>query len=599
MDKRIMSGNEALARGAFEGGVRVASAYPGTPSTEILEYIAESYKSHIYCEWAPNEKVAAEVVSGSSMAGARSICAQKHVGLNVAADPLFSIAYIGAKGSLVFIVADDPGCHSSQNEQDCRHFGRAAKIPVIEPSDSQECKDFMIEALDLSEKLDTPVLLRTTTRVAHSTGIVTLGERVEHPVKGYERNIRRNVVIPAHARLMHIEVEKRLKTLAEMGATSPLNRIEEGPDKSVGFITSGISYQYIKELLPNACILKLGLTWPLPEKLVRDFAARVGRVIVVEENEPFLENEIKALGIACEGRKYFPAVNEFNANIVAKGLKEAGVFKADFPTPRAISVKAKIPGRPPTLCPGCPHRGVFYTLRKLDVNVTGDIGCYTLGMMPPLSALHTCQNMGASISHAYGLEKAVGPEISKKTVAVIGDSTFLHSGITGLMNAVYNKSNITVMILDNRITAMTGHQQNPGTGHTLMGETATEVDLVALCKSIGVQNIATVDPLDAKAMLAALQSALATEGVSVLITKAPCALIIREKRDVYEVDPDVCVACGTCLKVGCVAISKTGEPHPKTRRLRSKIDPVLCVGCGFCAQVCPVSAIRKAPKEVK
>lgn len=594
MEKRIMSGNEAIARGAYEAGVHVASAYPGTPSTEILEYIGHLYKDKIYCEWATNEKVAAEVASGASIAGARAICAQKHVGLNVAADPFFSVSYIGAKGALIFVSADDPGCHSSQNEQDNRHLARAAKVPCLEPADAQECKDHILAAVELSEKYDTPILVRTTTRVSHSTGIVELGERVEVSPKGYERNIKRNVVLPAHARVMHVEVEKRIATFAELGDNSQLNRIEMGADTSVGYVTSGISYQYLREVYPNASVLKLGLIWPMPVNLIRKFASMVDRIIVVEENEPFMENEIKAMGIACEGRKYFPATGELTPNIIARCL---GV--ANYPQKRDVKTTEKIPNRPPTLCPGCPHRGVFYTLNKLDCNVTGDIGCYTLGMLPPLSALHTCQDMGASISHAHGFEKALGKDISKKTVAVIGDSTFLHSGVSALMNAVYNQSNITVIVLDNRITAMTGHQHNPASGMTLMGNSTKEVDLVGLCKSMGVESVQVADPFDLKSLKEIISKSLAFEGTSVVITKAPCALIVRDKKPVFSVDEQLCIACGTCLKVACMAVSLSGSPHPKTGKNRSKIDPVLCVGCSVCAQVCPVGAIKTTSKEDK
>lgn len=592
MEKRIMSGNEAIARGAYEAGVHVASAYPGTPSTEILEYIGHFYKDKIYCEWATNEKVAAEVVSGASMAGARALCAQKHVGLNVAADPFFSISYIGAKGGLIFVSADDPGCHSSQNEQDNRHLARAAKVPCLEPSDAQECKDMIVYGIEMSEKFDTPVMVRTTTRISHSTGIVTLGERTEVAPKGYVRDIKRNVVMPAHARVMHVQVEKRLKAIAETENTSAINKIEMGADTATGFVTSGISYQYLREVLPGATVLKLGCVWPLPEKIVLEFAAKVGRLIVVEENEPFIENEIKAIGIFCEGRNLFPATGELNPNIIAKGL---GI--TDFGAMRVIETPEKIPNRPPTLCPGCPHRGVFYTLNKLNVNVTGDIGCYTLGLLPPLSALHTCQDMGASISHAHGFEKALGREISKQTVAVIGDSTFLHSGISGLMNAVYNQSNITTIIMDNRITAMTGHQHNPASGETLMGNSAKEVDIEQLCRAVGVDHVVVADPFDLKSLKEIISTALNYEGTAVVITRAPCALIVKGKKPVYQVDEEVCIACGTCLKVACMAVSLTGNPHSKTGKNRSRIDPILCVGCSVCAQVCPVGAIKITGKE--
>ena len=592
MEKRIMSGNEAIARGAYEAGIHVASAYPGTPSTEILEFIGKDYKDSIYCEWATNEKVAAEVVSGASIGGARSLCAQKHVGLNVAADPFFSISYMGAKGALIFISADDPGCHSSQNEQDNRHMARAAKVMVLEPSSSQECKDFVILACELSERFDTPVMIRTTTRISHANGIVTLGERVNVPVKGYEKNLKKNIVIPAHARLLHVEVEKRLVEIAKYGSNCKVNYIEEGSSNSVGYITSGISHTYLREVKPDAWVLKLGLPWPIPKDLIREFASKVDKIIVVEENEPFIENEVKAMGIECEGRKYFPSTGELTPNIVAKGLDVAG-----FPVAREIVTAEPIPNRPPTLCPGCPHRGVFYSFNVLDYNVNGDIGCYTLGFLPPLSALHTCQDMGASINHAHGLEKALGSEFSKKNVAAIGDSTFFHSGMTGLLNAVYNQSNITVVIMDNRITAMTGHQHNPGTGKTLMGKEAPIVDIANLCRALGVEFVEVTNPYNLAEMQKTLKAATEFEGPSVVITKAPCALIVKEKHPLYFVNEDKCIACGKCQKVGCMAVSLTGSAHPKTGKPQSFIDPLLCFGCSVCAQVCPVKAIQLVGKE--
>ncbi len=580
--KRLLSGNEAVARGIYEAGVKFASAYPGTPSTEILENVVK-YKNDIHCEWAPNEKVAVESAIGASMGGVRSVAAMKHVGLNVAADPFFSMGYIGSNGGIVIISADDPSMHSSQNEQDNRHYARAAKMPCIEPSDSQEAKDFMIYAQEISERFDTPVLFRMTTRVCHSKSTVELGERKDIKSKGFERNFSKYVILPANARKLHLKVEERLKKLEEYGYDCPLNKIEVNPDRigtKIGIISSSIAYQYAKEVFPNASYLKLGLSFPMPKKLIKEFASKVETLYVVEELESFLEEQIKAMGIKVIGKDKLPITYEFNTDVVEESLLNKKSY-------REINIQG-LPPRPPSLCPGCPHRAVFYTLHKLNVHVTGDIGCYTLGGLPPLSALHTCVCMGASIGNAYGIERAMPEDPTGKVVAVIGDSTFIHSGITELINVVYNKGVSTICIMDNNITAMTGHQDHPGTGKTLMGERTHKLDLIKLVESCGVkkENIRPVSAFDTKELMKVFKEELAKSEPSVVITQGPCIFIEpKEKKwKLFEIDSEKCTACGICLKVGCPAIYKDEDD-------KAVIDPIFCLGCEVCAQVCPFDAI--------
>jgi indolepyruvate ferredoxin oxidoreductase alpha subunit len=575
----LLSGNEAVARGAWESGVHFASAYPGTPSTEILETIAEEY-DEIDAQWAPNEKVGLEVVAGASFAGARVLSAMKHVGLNVAADPLFTLSYIGATGGIVIVSADDPGMHSSQNEQDNRLMGKAAKVVVLEPSDSQEAKDMVGEGLRISEEFDTPVLLRMTTRICHSKSLVSVGPRKEVPVKGYKGDIRKRVPIPAHARAMHGRVEKRLRELSEWGAFSTLNRIEEG-DPSAGVITSGISYQYVKDVYPEASVLKIGMSNPLPWKLIDKFIGMVDRVVFVEENEPFLEDAVRArFLIEADGKNIIPVEGELNPEIVRNALRPESV--------KALTWQAvDLPARPPSLCPGCPHRGAFYCLSKIKGSSTGDIGCYTLGLMPPYNALETTVCMGASIGVLSGIEKAAGRVGMGKLVAAIGDSTFVHSGITGLIDMVYNGNTGTVMIMDNSLTAMTGGQQNPTTGKNLKGGDAPVLDLEGLVRACGVEYVRVVDPHDLKEMEKVLKEEIEREALSVIITRRPCIMSYRpKKRVVAAVDLEKCIGCRQCMKLGCPAISWE-EDHPD-------ISGLLCwPNCNMCVQVCPVGAISK------
>lgn len=572
--KELLTGNEAIARGAWEAGVTVAAAYPGTPSTEILENIAKC--PEVYAEWAPNEKVALEVGVGASIAGARVLVTMKHVGVNVAADPLFTFAYTGVTGGLVLVSADDPGMHSSQNEQDNRHLARAAKIPVLEPSDSQEAKDIAALAYEISEKFDTPVMLRTTTRVAHSQSIVELDERTEVPLKDYEKNPAKYVMMPAMAKARHVIVEERLVKLAEYAESMPFNKIEWG-DKKIGIIASGIAYQYAKEVLPNVSFLKLGMTYPLPKKLIEAFAAECSEVYVLEELEPFVEEQVRSWGISVKGKDLFSVIGEYSAADIASKIAGEKVVASPL---------EEVPGRPPVLCPGCPHRGVFYTLKKLKLHVTGDIGCYTLGALPPLAAIDTCICMGASIGTAMGMEKARGKDFARKLVAVIGDSTFLHSGVTGLMDVIYNQGTTTTIIMDNSITAMTGHQQNPATGYTLQGQPTKAVDIPALVRALGIERVRVVDPNDLEALESAIKEEASAEEPSVIITKRPCALIVKSDQSVlYEVDKETCIGCKGCMRVGCPAIAFVGK--------KAYIDATLCVGCGLCPQVCPSHAIVK------
>ena len=571
--KKLMLGNEAVARGFYEAGCRVVSSYPGTPSTEITEYAA-TYDD-IYCEWAPNEKVGMEVAFGASLAGARSACCMKHVGLNVAADPLFTLSYTGVNGGLVICVADDPGMHSSQNEQDSRHYAEAAKIPMLEPSDSAEAKEFTKMAFELSEEFDTPVILRTCTRIAHSQGSVELLDRENDQIKPYEKNPRKYIMAPANAIGRHPVVEDRQAKMAALAETSPLNRVEMG-DTALGIITSGTCYQYVKEILGDkASVLKLGMVNPLPKNLILDFAAKVDRLVVIEELDPYIENYCKALGLKVDGKNIFPICGEFSQRLIAEKLQ--------VNIPEYVSAEA-VPNRPPVMCAGCPHRGLFYLLSKKKVTVLGDIGCYTLGSAAPLSAIDSVVCMGASISGVHGFNKALGEAAEKKTVAVIGDSTFMHSGMTGLANIAYNGTNSTVIIVDNSITGMTGHQQNPTTGYNIKGDPATKIDLEALCHALGIKRVKVVDPYDLKATEAVLNEEIAADEPSVIISRRPCALLKYVKaKPSLVVENDKCRSCKMCMKIGCPAISmKDGK---------AKIDETLCVGCGVCKRMCAFDAI--------
>ena len=569
----LLSGNEGVARGAYEGGCQFASAYPGTPSTEILENIVK-YKDVIYCEWSTNEKVALEVATGASFAGARTLTAMKHVGLNVAADPFFSLSYIGTTGGIIIVSADDPGMHSSQNEQDNRHYARAAKLAMLEPSDSHESKEFTRIGFDISEDFDTPILLRMSTRLCHSKTVVELGERKEVPVKGYEKDIKKRLVLPAHARLRHIYVEERLKKLSKFSEQFEYNKMEFN-DKSIGIISSGIAYQYAKEVLPDASYLKLSFTYPLPFKLIEKFSKNVKKLYVIEENDPFLEMEIKAKGINVIGKEIIPITGELNPSIISEafGKKRKSVTIKKMPS---------LSPRPPALCPGCSHTPVFYTLNKLKLTVTGDIGCYTLGALPPLNAIDTCVEMGASLGNAFGMEKVLGEKSDKKIVAVIGDSTFFHSGITPLIDIVYNKGTSTVIILDNRITAMTGHQEHPGTGKTLMGEDTVTINPEDIVKACGVKHVFTVDPYNLKELKKVIKREVERKEPSVIIARRPCILLLLRKKEVWEpyyVDTEECIGCKICLQLGCPAISMKNE--------KAYINELFCVGCGVCAQLCP------------
>ena len=572
--KQLYLGNEAVARGLYEAGVRVASAYPGTPSTEITE-AAVKYPE-ISCEWAPNEKVATEAACGASIAGARSFCAMKHVGLNVAADPLFTMSYIGVNGGMMLAVADDPGMHSSQNEQDSRNYARAAKVPMLEPADSAECKEFTKLAYELSEQYDTPVILRLTTRIAHSRSIVETEDRQDLPLKEYQKDPAKNVMLPAFAKPKHEKVEARTQALIRYAETTPLNRVELHGSQ-VGVITAGACYQYVKEAMGdtvNYC--KLGLVWPLPEQLLKDFAAQCETVYVVEELDDFIENHCKALGLAVIGKEKFPRCGEFSQKLVKKLLtgEEA----------KSVALEETIPVRPPVMCCGCPHRGVFYALKREKVYVSGDIGCYTLGASAPLSAMDACICMGASVSALHGYNKARGPEGEKKAVAVIGDSTFIHSGITSLIDIAYNATNSVVIVLDNSITGMTGHQQNPTTGYNIKGDPAAAVDLEALCRAVGIRRVTVVDPYDLKEVTRVLKEELATEEPSVIISRRPCALLKYVKhKPALKVEPEKCIGCKSCLGIGCPAIS--------LREGKAVIDGTQCVGCGVCTTLCPKGAI--------
>ena len=575
--KELLLGNEAVARGLYEAGVRVVSSYPGTPSTEITENAAKY--DEIYCEWAPNEKVAMEVASGASFGGARSFCAMKHVGLNVAADPLFTMSYIGVNGGMVIGVADDPGMHSSQNEQDSRHYARASKTPMLEPADSAECRDFAKLAYDLSEQFDVPFILRLTTRIAHSRSLVELGEREEHELKPYEKNPAKNVMLPAFAKPKHVKVEERTVALRQWAETSGINVVEDNGAK-VGVIVEGAVYQYAHEALGDSVnYLKLGMLWPLPDKLLKDFAAANEKVYVIEELDDVVESHCKSLGLTVTGKDLFPRCGEFSQKIIRKLMKGED--------PEFDTLDEAIPGRPPVMCCGCPHRGLFYALKKAKVYVSGDIGCYTLGASAPLSAMDTCVCMGASISALHGYNKARGEEAEKKSVAVIGDSTFIHSGVTSLIDIAYNRSNSVVIILDNSITGMTGHQQNPTTGYTIKGDPTSAVNLEALCHAIGINRVRVVDPYDLPAVQQALKEELAAEEPSVIISRRPCALLKYVKhKPALTVNADSCIGCKACLGIGCPAIS--------IRDGKACIDRTQCVGCGVCESLCPKKAIGGA-----
>ena len=578
--KELMLGNAAVARGLYEAGCCVISSYPGTPSTEITEEAAKY--DEIYCEWAPNEKVAMETAFGASLAGKRSFCGMKHVGLNVAADPLYTMSYTGVNAGLVIGVADDAGMHSSQNEQDSRHHAIASKVPMLEPSDSRESLEFTKLAYQLSEEFDTPVLLKMCTRIAHSQSLVETSERVEKPVVPYEKNIAKYVMMPGNAIRRHPVVEERTRKLQEWAETAPINRVEMGGTK-MGIITSSTSYQYVKEVFGDSVsVLKLGMVNPLPVKLIRDFAAKVEKLVVVEELDPIIENHCKALGLEVTGKDALPLEGEFSQNLVAAKLGGA--------VHTGTALEDAIPPRPPVMCAGCPHRGLFYTLNKNKCTVLGDIGCYTLGAVAPLSAMDMTLCMGGSVSAIHGFNKALGKESEGKTVAVIGDSTFMHSGMTGLANIAYNQSNSTVIILDNSITGMTGHQQNPTTGYNIKGEPAGKIDLEQLCRAMGFERVRVVDPYDLKATDQAVKEELAAREPSVIISRRPCALLKYVKHQApLAVDTDKCVGCKSCMRIGCPAISmKEGKAH---------VDNTLCVGCGVCEQLCPVGAFESTGKE--
>lgn len=576
MGKKVMMlGNEAIARGAYEAGVRVSAAYPGTPSTEISEALVQ-YKDTLYAEWSPNEKVATEVAIGASMAGARAMACMKHVGLNVASDPLYTASYMGVTGGLVLVVADDPGLYSSQNEQDTRMVARAAHVPVLEPSDSGEAKEFMKLAFDYSEKYDRPFILRTTTRLAHSQSAVQLDERTEHALIPYEKNIPKRVMMPAMAKARHAIIEEKMAELAGDANTLPVNRVEMR-DTKTGVITSGIPYQYVREALPDASVLKLGMVHPLPERLIRDFAAQVDTLYVVEELDPVIETQVRAMGIDCKGKELFTLLGEYSANMLRENI---------LGEKTEVKAPAQVPNRPPILCPGCPHRSVYYVLKKLGIHAAGDIGCYTLGAVAPLGVVDSTICMGASISSMHGIEKAAGKEFIRDWVAVIGDSTFLHTGVNSLMNMVYNKASGTVIILDNSTTGMTGHQDHAATGLTLQKEPTYAVNIPQLCRALGVQHVQEINAFDLDTLEQAIREANASDEIHVIITKTPCVLLDKRKKPVYVSVSDKCKKCGMCLKPGCPAISRQADGTVR-------IDDTMCTGCGLCEQLCKFNAIEK------
>ncbi|MFH1925114.1 MAG: indolepyruvate ferredoxin oxidoreductase subunit alpha [Chloroflexota bacterium] len=599
--RKLLSGNEALALGAYHASVKVAAAYPGTPSTEILEAIARF--DDVYAEWSTNEKVAMEVALGASYTGVRAMASMKQVGLNVASDPFMAASTTGVDGGLVVICADDPGAHSSQGEQDNRHYARLAKVPMLEPSDSQEAYDFMAQAFDLSEQFDTPVMVRTTTRISHSKTVVDVRRSRTLPASRpeFKYNVAKYVMLPAHARIRHPLMEERLVKLAEYAETCPLNQIIRG-GRELGVVTSGVAYQYAREVFPKASFLKLGMTYPLPHALLRHFASQVKRLIVVEELEPFLQENMRAMGIEVIGKEFIPRVGELNPDIIYEAGQKMGLLP-DYPR-RKIESSIELPRRPPLLCPGCPHTGIFFVLSSIGQRarlakatdktladspliITGDIGCYTLGTYPPLLAMDTCACMGASISEALGMEKA---GVSKKVVAVIGDSTFLHSGITGLVNGVYNKTQITLVILDNGTTAMTGHQEHPGTGISAQGKETGKVELEQLVRGIGVKDVRVVDAFDMKTLRSSVRTAIEKPELSVIIVRGACSVRLPKRGEPRAIDMDICNLCGACLLLGCSAIQKTDE--------QIHIEPSLCVGdtCAVCQQICPKQAIVTQPK---
>nr|WP_106789971.1 indolepyruvate ferredoxin oxidoreductase subunit alpha [Massilistercora timonensis] len=572
--KVIMLGNEAIARGAYEAGVKVSAAYPGTPSTEISESLVQ-YRDDLYCEWSPNEKVATEVAIGASVSGVRAMACMKHVGFNVAADPAYTVSYMGVNGGLVIVVADDPGLYSSQNEQDTRMVARAAQLPVLEPSDSSEAKEYMKLAFELSEKFDRPFVFRTTTRLAHSQGLVELGERACPEDKPYVKNIQKTVMMPGNAKLRHVEIEKRNLELQEAADTLPINTVEMN-DTKIGVITSGIPYQYVKEALPNASVLKLGMVNPLPRKMIKEFASKVEKLYIVEELDPVIEEQVRSWGISAIGKEIFTVQGEYSANMIRAAI---GGEKLDIAAPAAA------PGRPPILCPGCPHRSVYYVLNKLKLHAAGDIGCYTLGAVAPLSVVDTTICMGASISSLHGMEKAKGKEYIKDWVAVIGDSTFLHTGVNSLMNMMYNNATGTVIILDNSTTGMTGHQDHAATGKTLQGDPTYAIDIPGLCRAMGVKNVVEVNAFDIETLEKTVKEEVARDEVSVIITKTPCVLLSKAKKPLYVAHEDKCKKCGMCMKPGCPAMTKNpdGTIH---------IDDTMCTGCGLCASLCKFDAIE-------
>jgi indolepyruvate ferredoxin oxidoreductase alpha subunit len=598
--KRLLSGNEAIALGAWEGGVRFAAAYPGTPSTEVLENLV-GY-SGVVAEWASNEKVALDSALGAAFAGARALTAMKHVGVNVAADSLMSASYTGVRGGLVVVAADDPGMFSSQNEQDSRQYARFAKIPCLDPADSQEAKDFTALAFQLSEEFDTPVLLRSSTRISHSKSAVEVQPPTERrdlpPLPPFERQPEKFVIIPAHARRRHVVVEERLLQLAEYAESAPLNKVTWG-DRAIGIITGGIAYQYAREVFPAASFLKLGMSYPLPKKLIGDFAAQVEKLVVVEEGDPFWEEQIKALGLEVIGKEFFPLTGELSVEAVRAGAEKAGLpipALAETSEAYQTSEVLKIPSRPPALCPGCPHRASFYAINKQKLLVMGDIGCYSIGTLSPFSSMDAIISMGASIGLTHGMDRA---GIENKVVAVIGDSTFFHAGLPALANLVYNQGGSTVIILDNRTTAMTGTQGNPGSGLTLQGAQAPHIDIEAVVRTLGVEDVWSVDALDVKAVDKAIKEAVkVADRPSVVIVRGACVFTGEFRRkQVVEVDLDTCNGCSLCFRVGCPAILKSAELDAKTKRPKAAIDPLLCVGCDVCLQVCPRKAIYRPEHE--